>query len=190
MERMLKYIRIRMCSTPGFRGPFSTLGWPDVSVEDFKKFYPTSVLETGHDILSFWVARMVMMGIEVTGEVPFSNAYLHGLIRDSLGRKMSKTLGNVIDPLDTIKEYGTDALRFTLSLGTAGQDLNLSMERLNSNKAFTNKLWNAGKFVLQNLPPPSDISAWTAIQDFEFDTEDSLLKLPLPECWRYRNFIC
>ncbi|KAL3617586.1 hypothetical protein CASFOL_037907 [Castilleja foliolosa] len=163
--------------------PFSTLGWPDVPAEDFKKFYPTSVLETGHDILFFWVARMVMMGIEFTGTVPFSSVYLHGLIRDSQGRKMSKTLGNVIDPLDTIKEYGTDALRFTLSLGTAGQDLNLSMERLNSNKAFTNKLWNAGKFVLQNLPPQSDISAWRAIQDFEFDTEDSLLKLPLPECW-------
>ncbi|KAK6127768.1 hypothetical protein DH2020_038477 [Rehmannia glutinosa] len=147
--------------------PFSTLGWPDVSAEDFKKFYPTSVLETGHDILFFWVARMVMMGIEFTGTVPFSNVYLHGLIRDSQGRKMSKTLGNVIDPLDTIKEYGTDALRFTLSLGTAGQDLNLSTERLNSNKAFTNKLWNAGKFVLQNLPHQSDLSAWKAIHDFK-----------------------
>ncbi|XP_057804044.1 valine--tRNA ligase, chloroplastic/mitochondrial 2 [Salvia miltiorrhiza] len=163
--------------------PFSTLGWPDVSAEDFRKFYPTSVLETGHDILFFWVARMVMMGIEFTGTVPFSNVYLHGLIRDSQGRKMSKTLGNVIDPLDTIKEYGTDALRFTLSLGTAGQDLNLSTERLISNKAFTNKLWNAGKFVLQNLPPQSDLSAWTAIQDYKFDEEESLFKLPLPECW-------
>ncbi|KAL0425248.1 UNVERIFIED_CONTAM: Valine--tRNA ligase, chloroplastic/mitochondrial 2 [Sesamum radiatum] len=96
---------------------------------------------------------------------------------------MSKTLGNVIDPLDTIKEYGTDSLRFTLSLGTAGQDLNLSTERLTSNKAFTNKLWNAGKFVLQNLPGQSDLPAWNAIQDFKFDTEESLLKLPLPECW-------
>ncbi|KAL6572588.1 hypothetical protein OROMI_013546 [Orobanche minor] len=163
--------------------PFSTLGWPDVSAEDFKKFYPTTVLETGHDILFFWVARMVMMGIEFTGTVPFSYVYLHGLIRDSQGRKMSKTLGNVIDPLETIKEYGTDALRFTLSLGTAGQDLNLSTERLTSNKAFTNKLWNAGKFVLQNLPPQSDLSAWTAIQDYKFDEEESLFKLPLPECW-------
>ncbi|KAL0295685.1 UNVERIFIED_CONTAM: Valine--tRNA ligase, chloroplastic/mitochondrial 2 [Sesamum angustifolium] len=96
---------------------------------------------------------------------------------------MSKTLGNVIDPLDTIKEYGTDSLRFTLSLGTAGQDLNLSTERLTSNKAFTNKLWNAGKFVLQNLPGQSDLPAWNAMQDFKFDTEESLLKLPLPECW-------
>ncbi|XXG42544.1 hypothetical protein AAC387_Pa01g2799 [Persea americana] len=163
--------------------PFSTLGWPDVSAEDFKHFYPTTVLETGHDILFFWVARMVMMGIEFTGTVPFSYVYLHGLIRDSQGRKMSKTLGNVIDPLDTIKEFGADALRFTLALGTAGQDLNLSTERLTSNKAFTNKLWNAGKFVLQNLPSESDLSAWENILAYKFDTVESLLRLPLPECW-------
>nr|CAB3451990.1 unnamed protein product [Digitaria exilis] len=163
--------------------PFSTLGWPDLSKEDYKHFYPSTVLETGHDILFFWVARMVMMGIEFTGSVPFSYVYLHGLIRDSEGRKMSKTLGNVIDPLDTIKDYGTDALRFTLSLGTAGQDLNLSTERLTSNKAFTNKLWNAGKFLLQNLPDRSDVSAWDALLANKFDTEASLQELPLPECW-------
>ncbi|XP_031257915.1 valine--tRNA ligase, chloroplastic/mitochondrial 2 isoform X1 [Pistacia vera] len=163
--------------------PFSTLGWPDVSTEDFKKFYPTTMLETGHDILFFWVARMVMMGIEFTGTVPFSYVYLHGLIRDSQGRKMSKTLGNVIDPLDTIKEFGTDALRFTLALGTAGQDLNLSTERLTSNKAFTNKLWNAGKFVLQNLPSQSDTSAWETILAYKFDKEESLHGAPLPESW-------
>ncbi|OVA06796.1 Aminoacyl-tRNA synthetase [Macleaya cordata] len=163
--------------------PFSTLGWPNVTAEDYKKFYPTTVLETGHDILFFWVARMVMMGIEFTGTVPFSYIYLHGLIRDSQGRKMSKTLGNVVDPLDTIKEFGTDALRFSLALGTAGQDLNLSTERLTSNKAFTNKLWNAGKFVLQNLPSQSDASAWDNILEFKFDSEESLLRLPLPECW-------
>ncbi|KAG2631784.1 hypothetical protein PVAP13_2NG047801 [Panicum virgatum] len=204
--------------------PFSTLGWPDLSKDDYKHFYPSTVLETGHDILFFWVARMVMMGIEFTGSVPFSYVYLHGLIRDSeqhlicpddrdvtnrvdhcesviwsevyrlliwdaklqaafQGRKMSKTLGNVIDPLDTIKDYGTDALRFTLSLGTAGQDLNLSTERLTSNKAFTNKLWNAGKFLLQNLPDRSDVSAWDALLANKFDTEASLQELPLPECW-------
>ncbi|OWM64386.1 hypothetical protein CDL15_Pgr020353 [Punica granatum] len=163
--------------------PFSTLGWPDLSAEDFKRFYPTTLLETGHDILFFWVARMVMMGIEFTGTVPFQYVYLHGLIRDSQGRKMSKTLGNVIDPIDTIKEFGTDALRFTLALGTAGQDLNLSTERLASNKAFTNKLWNAGKFVLQNLPNQSEGSAWEAILAIKFDKEESLLGLPLPECW-------
>ncbi|XP_062107605.1 valine--tRNA ligase, chloroplastic/mitochondrial 2 isoform X2 [Humulus lupulus] len=163
--------------------PFSTLGWPDVSSEDFKQFYPTTMLETGHDILFFWVARMVMMGIEFTGRVPFSYVYLHGLIRDSQGRKMSKTLGNVIDPLDTIKEFGTDALRFTLALGTAGQDLNLSTERLTSNKAFTNKLWNAGKFILQNLPSQDEASVWENIHSFQFDTEESLLVLPLSESW-------
>lgn len=163
--------------------PFSTLGWPDLSAEDFKTFYPTTMLETGHDILFFWVARMVMMGIEFTGKVPFSYIYLHGLIRDSQGRKMSKTLGNVIDPLDTIKDFGTDALRFTVALGTAGQDLNLSTERLTSNKAFTNKLWNAGKFVLQNLPKENDVSAWENILSYKFDTEDSVLNLPLPERW-------
>ncbi|EXC20642.1 Valine--tRNA ligase [Morus notabilis] len=163
--------------------PFSTLGWPDVSSEDFKQFYPTTMLETGHDILFFWVARMVMMGIEFTGTVPFSYVYLHGLIRDSQGRKMSKTLGNVIDPLDTIKEFGTDALRFTLALGTAGQDLNLSTERLTANKAFTNKLWNAGKFVLQNLPSQDEVAIWENINSFHFDTKESLHMLPLPECW-------
>ncbi|CAL9052506.1 unnamed protein product [Musa banksii] len=131
----------------------------------------------------FWVARMVMMGIEFTGNAPFSYVYLHGLIRDSQGRKMSKTLGNVVDPIDTIKEYGTDALRFTLSLGTAGQDLNLSTERLMSNKALTNKLWNAGKFILQNLPNRSDVSAWEQLLAYKFDTEETLLELPLPECW-------
>ncbi|XP_062165991.1 valine--tRNA ligase, chloroplastic/mitochondrial 2 isoform X4 [Alnus glutinosa] len=163
--------------------PFSTLGWPDVSAEDFKQFYPTAMLETGHDILFFWVARMVMMGIEFTGTIPFSYVYLHGLIRDSQGRKMSKTLGNVIDPIDTIKEFGTDALRFTLALGTAGQDLNLSTERLASNKAFTNKLWNAGKFVLQNLPDQNDASTWESILAYKLDREESLIALPLPECW-------
>ncbi|XP_074294587.1 valine--tRNA ligase, chloroplastic/mitochondrial 2 isoform X2 [Silene latifolia] len=163
--------------------PFSTLGWPDMSEEDYKTFYPTTMLETGHDILFFWVARMVMMGIEFTGKVPFSHVYLHGLIRDSQGRKMSKTLGNVINPVDTVKEFGTDALRFALALGTAGQDLNLSTERLTSNKAFTNKLWNAGKFVLHSLPSQSDHSAWETLSSYEFDNEEALLRLRLPECW-------
>lgn len=163
--------------------PFSTLGWPDVSDDDFIKFYPTTMLETGHDILFFWVARMVMMGIEFTGNVPFRYVYLHGLIRDSQGRKMSKTLGNVIDPVDMVNDFGADALRFALALGTAGQDLNLSTERLTSNKAFTNKLWNAGKFVLQNLPSQSELSAWQTLLGYKFDSEDSLLKLRLSECW-------
>ncbi|CAM6124860.1 unnamed protein product [Calypogeia fissa] len=164
--------------------PFSTLGWPDTSDEDLQRFYPTTVLETGHDILFFWVARMVMLGIEFTGKSPFSTVYLHGLVRDSQGRKMSKTLGNVIDPLETIQEYGADALRFTLATGTTpGQDVNLSMERLNANKAFTNKLWNAGKFILLNLPSPSDAEAWNGVVFNKFDDESILRSMPLPERW-------
>ncbi|KAB1223315.1 Valine--tRNA ligase [Morella rubra] len=154
--------------------------------KDVEIYQDPDVLDTWfsrHDILFFWVARMVMLGIEFTGTVPFSYVYLHGLIRDSQGRKMSKTLGNVIDPIDTIKEFGSDALRFTLALGTAGQDLNLSTERLSSNKAFTNKLWNAGKFVLQNLPTCNDSSSWETILAYKFDREESLIGLPLPECW-------
>eukprot|EP00850_Spirogloea_muscicola_P001167 SM000004S15037 [mRNA] locus=s4:974460:982270:+ [translate_table: standard] len=164
--------------------PFSTLGWPDDSAEDLSRFYPTSILETGHDILFFWVARMIMMGIEFTGRLPFHTVYLHGLVRDAQGRKMSKTLGNVIDPVDTIKDYGTDALRYTLATGTTpGQDVNLSMERLGANKAFINKIWNAGKFIMLNLPSPSDSSAWSALANSHFNTNDSLQTLPLAERW-------
>jgi len=132
--------------------PFSTLGWPNLESADYKRFYPTSMLETGHDILFFWVARMIMMGMHLTGEVPFHTVYLHGLIRDKEGRKMSKTLGNVIDPLTVIEEYGTDALRFTLATGTTpGQDLNLSLEKIESSRNLVNKVWNASKFVLSCL---------------------------------------
>eukprot|EP00897_Mesotaenium_endlicherianum_P001882 jgi/Mesen1/1721/ME000138S00585 len=156
--------------------PFSTLGWPDESAPDFARFYPTAVLETGHDILFFWVARMIMMGIEFTGRVPFHTVYLHGLVRDAKGQKMSKSLGNVIDPLDTMGDYGTDALRFTLATGTTpGQDVNLSMERLGANRAFTNKLWNAGKFILLNLPPKGS-PEWQALgAAAKFDTEEAVM---------------
>ncbi len=131
--------------------PFSTLGWPE-ETPDLKYFYPTAVLETGYDILFFWVARMIMMGLEFTGEVPFSTVYLHGLVRDEQGRKMSKTLGNVIDPLNVMDQFGTDALRFTLLVGSApGQDINLSLEKVGANRNFANKLWNAGRFVLGAL---------------------------------------
>ena len=132
--------------------PFSTLGWPDEDAADFKKFFPTQVMETGHDILFFWVARMVMMSYGMTNTLPFHTVYLHGLVRDEKGRKMSKSLGNVVDPLNVIDEQGCDALRFTLATGTAaGQDLNLNMDRLASNRNFTNKIWNAGKFLLYAL---------------------------------------
>ncbi|MBE0698315.1 MAG: valine--tRNA ligase, partial [Anaerolineaceae bacterium] len=131
--------------------PFSTLGWPD-ETPDFKYFYPTSVLETGYDILFFWVARMIMDGLEFTNEPPFHTVYLHGLIRDEHGQKMSKTKGNVIDPLVVMNEMGTDALRFTLLVGaTPGNDMNLSIKKVEANRNFANKLWNAGRFVIASL---------------------------------------
>jgi len=128
--------------------PFSTLGWPD-ETPDLKYFYPTTMMETGYDILFFWVARMIMMGLEFTGESPFETVYLHGLIRDEIGRKMSKTTGNVVDPLTVMDELGTDALRFTLLVGsTPGKDMNLSLDKVEANRNFANKLWNAGRFIL------------------------------------------
>ena len=131
--------------------PFSTLGWPE-QTEDFKYFYPTSTLVTGYDIIFFWVARMIFSGIEHTGKIPFENVLIHGIVRDSQGRKMSKSLGNGIDPLDVIEQYGTDALRFSLILGISpGNDIRYMPEKLEAASNFANKLWNASKFVLSNL---------------------------------------
>jgi valyl-tRNA synthetase len=131
--------------------PFSTLGWPD-ETPDYKYFYPTSIMETGYDILFFWVARMVMDGLEFTREIPFHTVYLHGLIRDEHGQKMSKTKGNVIDPLVVMNEMGTDALRFTLLVGaTPGNDMNLSLAKVEANRNFANKIWNAGRFIIGTL---------------------------------------
>ncbi len=131
--------------------PFSTLGWPE-ETEDLKYFFPTDVLVTGYDIIFFWVIRMVFSSIEQTGEVPFKDVFLTGLVRDAEGRKMSKSLGNGIDPLVVIDEYGADALRFTLITGnTPGNDMRFYMERVESNRNFANKLWNATRFVLMNL---------------------------------------
>ena len=128
--------------------PFSTLGWPEKTA-DLDYFYPTSVMETGYDILFFWVARMIMMGIEFTGKPPFHTVYLHGLIRDEHGQKMSKTKGNVIDPLGVMDEMGTDALRFTLLVGsTPGNDANLSLKKVEANRNFANKIWNVGRFII------------------------------------------
>jgi len=128
--------------------PFSTLGWPEAT-PDLEAFYPTTMMETGYDILFFWVARMVMLGLEFTGEVPFRYIYLHGLVRDEAGRKMSKSLGNVIDPLKLMDEYGTDALRFTLLTGsTPGNDMNLSLKKVEANRNFANKIWNVGRLVI------------------------------------------
>ncbi|OGF48411.1 MAG: valine--tRNA ligase, partial [Candidatus Firestonebacteria bacterium RIFOXYD2_FULL_39_29] len=131
--------------------PFSTMGWPE-ETDFLKKFYPTSVLSTAFDIIFFWVARMIMMGIKFRGEVPFKEVYIHALIRDSEGKKMSKSKGNVIDPLVVLDKYGTDALRFTLGVQAAqGRDIYLSDERFEGYRNFVNKLWNASRFVLMNL---------------------------------------
>ncbi len=144
--------------------PFSTLGWPE-ETPDLCYFYPTTIMETGYDILFFWVARMIMMGLEMTGQIPFHVVYLHGLIRDEHGHKMSKSFGNVIDPLPVMEAYGTDALRFTLLVGsTPGNDTNLSLKKVEANRNFANKIWNAGRFV---------ISAIAALGDSRQQTEDN-----------------
>ena len=138
--------------------PFSTMGWPDTESADYKKFYPTTTLVTGFDIIFFWVARMITMGLEFTGKAPFSTVYIHGLIRDENGQKMSKSKGNTIDPVEIIEKYGCDALRFTLaSLCTyGGQDIKLSDERFEYGRNFANKIWNASRFVLMNLTKNND----------------------------------
>ena len=139
--------------------PHSTLGWPEQTT-DFDYFYPTTVLETGYDILFFWVARMIMLGIENTGKAPFNTVYLHGLIRDGGGAKMSKTRGNTMDPLDLLEKYGTDALRFALTTGTApGNDLRFTENRLEAGRNYANKIWNAARFVLNSLEERPELAA-------------------------------
>jgi len=132
--------------------PFSTLGWPDEDAPDFKRYFPTNALVTGYDIIFFWVARMIFQSVEFTGRKPFDDVLLHGLVRDAEGRKMSKSLGNGIDPMDVIDKYGADALRFTLATGTTpGQDLRFQWEKVEANWNFANKIWNASRFVIMNL---------------------------------------
>ena len=137
--------------------PHSTLGWPD-DTEDLRYFYPTTVMETGYDILFFWVARMIMMGLQNTGQVPFRTVYLHGLVRDEQGDKMSKVKGNVVNPLEVIDDYGADAVRFSLSTGTTpGNDSRSSESKLESSRNFANKLWNASRYVLMTADQAGDI---------------------------------
>lgn len=132
--------------------PFATLGWPNEQTPDFKRYFPTSTLETGYDIIFFWVARMIMMSLELTGEIPFKTVYLNGLVRDEKGRKMSKSLGNVVEPVQLANQWGTDAVRMALVMGTsAGGDVNFSASRAKGYRNFANKIWNASRFVLMNL---------------------------------------
>jgi valyl-tRNA synthetase len=138
---------------------FSTLGYPDLEAMDLKNFHPTTVMETGYDILFFWVARMILMTTYVLGDIPFEKVYLHGLVRDEQGKKMSKSLGNVIDPLDTIREYGADATRLSLVIGNSpGNDLRLSVEKVAGFRNFTNKLWNIARFMLLNIEDPRTVT--------------------------------
>ena len=132
--------------------PFSTLDWPDKDAADFKRYYPTAALVTGYDIIFFWVSRMIFQGLEFTGERPFNDVLIHGLVRDEQGRKMSKSLGNGVDPMDVISQYGADSLRYFLSTGSSpGQDLRFSMEKVESTWNFANKIWNASRFALMNM---------------------------------------
>ena len=181
--------------------PFATTGWPETEVEgsigpdgsliagdidpssDLARFYPGTCLETGYDILFFWVARMAMMGIELTGKVPFDVVYLHGLVRATDGTKMSKTKGNVIDPLDTVAQYGADSLRYSLVTGvTPGQDIPLNMEKLEANRNFANKLWNCCKFVTGNaLGDDLTEQEWSDLAVTGTMSEEEMNSLPLPE---------
>ena len=151
--------------------PFSTLGWPD-STEDLKRYYPTNTLVTGYDIITFWVSRMIFSGLEHMGEKPFSTVFIHGLVRDAQGRKMSKSLGNGIDPLKVIDEYGADALRFALATGNSpGNDMRFSDEKIEAARNFANKLWNASRFVLMNLTE-SDEELLAPANEDELTIED------------------
>ncbi len=151
--------------------PFSTLGWPD-NTPDLQRYYPTSIMETGYDILFFWVARMIMMGLWFTDDIPFHTVYLHGLVRDEHGRKMSKSYGNVIDPLETVDKYGTDALRFTLLTGSApGSDLNLAESRIEYSRNFGNKVWQMSRFL------------WSNLEGYTPRSEPDTGNLSLPDRW-------
>jgi valyl-tRNA synthetase len=157
--------------------PFSTLGWPDMT-EDLKKYYPTSVLVTGYDIIFFWVARMIFSGLEHMDKEPFSTVFIHGLVRDAQGRKMSKSLGNGIDPLVIIEQYGADALRFALASGNSpGNDMRFSDEKIESARNFANKLWNASRFVLMNLADDDEDYTLPAIEKLSSEDKWVLSRL-------------
>ncbi|EXJ22830.1 Valyl-tRNA synthetase [Alkalibacterium sp. AK22] len=152
--------------------PFSTMGWPDTNSSDFEKYFPTSTLVTGYDIIFFWVSRMIFQSLEFTGQAPFKNVLIHGLIRDEQGRKMSKSLGNGIDPMEVIDQYGADALRWFLSNGSApGQDVRFSYEKMDASWNFINKIWNASRYVIMNL------------EDFEASDINLTLEKTIADKW-------
>ena len=158
--------------------PFSTLGWPD-ETEDLKTYYPTSLLITGFDILFFWVARMIMMGLECTGDVPFREVYIHALVRDAERQKMSKTCGNVVDPLEITEKYGTDAVRMALLLGAApGTDIVLTEERILSARAFANKIWNAARFIFLKME-------WSGVEAWQPAETAVSAEAPLEDRWMF-----
>lgn len=160
--------------------PFTTLGWPDTDAPDYKKYYPTSVLETGYDIIFFWVARMIMMGLELTGQVPFHIVYLNGLVRDEHGRKMSKSLGNVVEPVELSNQWGTDAVRMALVIGTSpGNDVNFSISRAKGYRNFANKIWNASRFVLTQINSHSKLVSESSDLVLRQKTEDRIRNNPL-----------
>ena len=158
--------------------PFSTLGWPNKDAEDLKTFYPTNVLVTGYDIIFFWVARMVFSGLYAMKEKPFSDVLIHGIVRDSQGRKMSKTLGNGVDPIEVIEQYGADSMRFSVLSGTTmGNDIRYMPEKLEQASNFANKIWNAAKFIIMNRPEEKEIIKF-AQENFDENTyKDGALKL-------------
>jgi len=162
--------------------PFSTLGWPE-ETPDYKYFYPTTMMETGYDILFFWVARMIMDGLEFTGQVPFNTVYLHGLIRDEEGIKMSKSKGNAADPIPLMDTYGTDALRFTLLVGsTPGNDMSVSLKKVEGNRNFANKIWNAGRFVISAINRLSPGSG-SPIAEEDIPCGEVSSDWTLADCW-------
>jgi len=161
--------------------PFATAGWPDEKAADFQAFYPATMLETGYDILFFWVARMVMMGLVLTGQPPFKEIYLHGLVRDDKGQKMSKTKGNVVDPLESIGAYGTDALRYALLTSSIpGMDTPLSKGMLDNAKSFANKIWNVGRFIITEYEKNESFRSQNYSVGMHFD-ENDFRAMPWPE---------
>ncbi|MCB9806171.1 valine--tRNA ligase [Candidatus Nomurabacteria bacterium] len=171
---------------------FSTLGWPE-ETNDFKNYHPTDLLETGYDILFFWVARMILMSTYLVGDIPFKSVYLHGLVRDEKGRKMSKSLGNIIDPLEVSEKYGADAVRLSLIIGVGpGSDSNMSENKIKAYKKFANKLWNISRFVIENtsdIEYTKDFSAYSPADKTIIDSQKEILKEVTEDIENYRLYL-